>query len=96
MTDEEIHAAAMADPDAQPITEKSLRKCAWFRAPSPCAALKLSQEEFAARWSRFPGRSDGGGARRADCEEDTMRQPAHWPEGATGAFVGEHVRQAAT
>ena len=26
MTDEEIHAAAMADPDAQPITEESLAK----------------------------------------------------------------------
>jgi putative transcriptional regulator len=51
LTDEEIHAAAMADPDARPMTEEE-----WDAAPlvprvtTIRRALKLSQEEFAARF----------------------------------------------
>jgi putative transcriptional regulator len=51
MTDEERHAAAMADPDARPMTDKE-----WARARRvPRAwiirrAFKLSQEEFAAQF----------------------------------------------
>jgi putative transcriptional regulator len=51
LTDEEIHAAAMADPDARPMTEEE-----WNAAPrvprvtTIRRALKLSQEEFAARF----------------------------------------------
>src|SRR6476660_1012545 len=49
MTDEERHAAAMADPDARPMTDEE-----WARArrvPRVSIirrALKLSQEQFAA------------------------------------------------
>jgi putative transcriptional regulator len=49
MTESERHAAAMADPDARPMTDEE-----WARAPRvPRAsivrrALKLSQEDFAA------------------------------------------------
>jgi len=51
LTDEEIHAAAMADPDARPMTDEE-----WAAAPrvprivTIRRALKLSQEEFAARY----------------------------------------------
>ena len=56
MTDEEIHAAAMADPDAQPITEESLKKMRLVpRTITMRRALKLSQEEFAARYHIPPG-----------------------------------------
>jgi putative transcriptional regulator len=49
MTESERHAAAMADPDARPITDEE-----WRRAPRVPQvsiirrALKLSQEQFAA------------------------------------------------
>jgi putative transcriptional regulator len=51
LTEEQIHAAAMADPDAWPMTEEE-----WSRArrvPRTVTLrrlLKLSQEEFAARF----------------------------------------------
>jgi putative transcriptional regulator len=51
MTDEERHAAAMADPDARPMTDEE-----WARAPKTPRvtiirrAFKLSQEEFAAQF----------------------------------------------
>jgi putative transcriptional regulator len=51
MSDEEAHAAALADPDAQPLTEERLAKMK--RAPRTKIlrrALGLSQEEFAARY----------------------------------------------
>lgn len=51
LTDEDIHAAAMADPDARPMTDDE-----WAAAPrvprivTIRRALKLSQDEFAARY----------------------------------------------
>ena len=51
MTDEQRHAAAMADPDARPMTDEE-----WAAAPriprivTLRRALKLSQEDFAARY----------------------------------------------
>ncbi|HEY7549922.1 MAG TPA: helix-turn-helix domain-containing protein [Hyphomicrobiaceae bacterium] len=54
MTDEERHAAAIADPDARPMTDEE-----WEAAPRVSRisiirrALRLSQEEFAARF-RIP------------------------------------------
>lgn len=51
MMAEERHAAAMADPDAQPITPKAERLMP--RTPQVRVirrALRLSQEEFAARF----------------------------------------------
>ncbi|HEY1632675.1 MAG TPA: helix-turn-helix domain-containing protein [Rhizomicrobium sp.] len=51
MTDEEIHAAALADPDAQPWTEEQLRNTKPLpRVFSLRRALRLSQEEFAAKF----------------------------------------------
>ena len=54
MTDEEIHAAALADPDAQPLTDERLARMK--RTPQVKVirrALDLSQEEFAERF-RIP------------------------------------------
>ncbi len=51
MTDEEIHAAAVADPDARPLTPERLKRMK--RTPQVKVirrALGLSQEEFAARF----------------------------------------------
>ena len=56
LTDEQIHAAALADPDAQPLTEERLAKMR--RVPRVITirrALKLSQEEFATRFHIPPG-----------------------------------------
>jgi putative transcriptional regulator len=54
MTEEERHAAALSDPDAQPLTEEQLKK--FKRGPLPQIMrirLKLSQEEFSERF-RIP------------------------------------------
>jgi putative transcriptional regulator len=51
MTDEEIHAAALADPDAQPLTPERLARMKRVpRAKTLRRALGLTQEEFAARY----------------------------------------------
>jgi putative transcriptional regulator len=51
LTDEEIHKAALADPDAQPLTEAQLAR---MRRVSPVKRLRwklgLSQAEFAERF----------------------------------------------
>ena len=75
MTDEEIHAAALADPDAQPLTpERLTRMKRTLRVKVIRRTLGLSQEEFAGRfqiplgalrdWEQ--GRKDPGAAARAD------------------------------
>lgn len=51
MTEEEIHAAAQADPDARPMTEAELRNARRVkRVKTIRRALQLTQEEFAARY----------------------------------------------
>jgi putative transcriptional regulator len=51
LTDEEVHAAALADPDAQPLTEEQLARMKLVpRARTLRRALGLTQEEFAARY----------------------------------------------
>jgi putative transcriptional regulator len=51
MTDAEVHAAALADPDAQPLTEERLARMKRVpRARTLRRALGLTQEEFAARY----------------------------------------------
>lgn len=53
MTEEERHAAAMADPDARPITEEDIatgRVRLVPRVRTLRRALRLSQEEFAAHY----------------------------------------------
>jgi putative transcriptional regulator len=51
LTDEEVHAAARADPDEQPLTEERLARMKRVpRARTLRRALGLTQEEFAARY----------------------------------------------
>ncbi|MDF5712643.1 MAG: helix-turn-helix domain-containing protein [Rhizonema sp. NSF051] len=54
MTEEEVHAAALSDPDALPMTETELRNARRVpRVKTMRRALHLTQEEFAARY-RIP------------------------------------------
>src|SRR5262249_17691105 len=54
MTEEEKHAAALSDPDAQPLTEADMKRMKRTpRAKIIRRALGLSQEEFTARF-RIP------------------------------------------
>ena len=51
MTEAEIHAAALADPDAQPLTAEDFKRMKRTpRVKIIRRALRLSQEEFAARF----------------------------------------------
>jgi len=51
MTDEQILAAALADPDAQPLTEEQLARMKPFSpAKRVRMKLRLTQEEFAKRY----------------------------------------------
>ena len=51
ITDEEVTAAALSDPDAQPLTEEQLNRMKRTpRAKIIRRALHLSQEEFALRY----------------------------------------------
>ena len=51
MTEEEIHAAALSDPDAQPLTETDLARMKRVsHAKIIRRALQLTQEQFAARY----------------------------------------------
>ena len=51
MTEEEIHAAALSDPEALPMTEAELRNARRVpRVKTMRRALHLTQEEFAARY----------------------------------------------
>jgi len=51
MTDAEVHAAALADPDAQPLTEDDLARMKRVpRIKTLRRALRLTQEEFSTRY----------------------------------------------
>jgi putative transcriptional regulator len=51
MTQEEVHAAALRDPDAQPLTKEELTRMRRVpRAKTLRRALGLTQEEFATRY----------------------------------------------
>jgi putative transcriptional regulator len=54
MTEDERHAAALSDPDAQPLTPEVLERMKWTpRTKTMRRALGLTQEEFAERY-RIP------------------------------------------
>ena len=51
MTDEEVEAAALSDPDNPPLTEERMKRLKPVpRVRTLRRALRLSQEEFAARF----------------------------------------------
>jgi putative transcriptional regulator len=54
LTEDEVHAAALADPDAQPLTDDDFARMKRVpRIKTLRRALGLTQEEFAARY-RIP------------------------------------------
>lgn len=51
MTNEQVHAAAMADPDARPMTDEDFARAKRVpRSKTLRRALGLTQEQFAARY----------------------------------------------
>jgi putative transcriptional regulator len=51
MTDEQVHAAAIADPDARPMTDEEFARAKRVpRSKTIRRALGLTQEQFAARY----------------------------------------------
>lgn len=95
MTDEEVIAAAMADPDAQPMTREQLRTAR--RAPRTRTlrrALALTQEEFAARYHIPIGTLRDWEQGR--CEPDQPARAyltviAHDPEGVKRALAEKYL-----
>jgi len=95
MTDEEVTAAAMADPDAHPLAPEQLRTAHRVpRAKTLRRALALTQEEFAARY-HIPI----GTLRDWEHGRCTPDQPAraylaviaHDPEGVKRALAEKHL-----
>ena len=94
MTDEEIHAAAMADPDARPMTPEQLRTARRVpRTKTLRRALGLTQEEFAARYHIPLGTLRDWEQGR--CEPDQPARAyltviAHDPDGVKRALADKH------
>jgi putative transcriptional regulator len=95
MTGEEVTAAAMADPDAKPMTSEQLRTARRVpRTKTLRRALSMTQEEFAARF-RIPI----GTLRdweQGRCEPDQPARAyltviAHDPEGVKRALAEKHI-----
>lgn len=95
MTDEEVTAAAMSDPDARPTTPEQLRTARRVpRARTLRRALALTQEEFAARYHIPLGTLRDWEQGR--CEPDQPARAyltviAHDPEGVKRALAGKHL-----
>jgi len=95
MTDEEVTAAAMADPDALPMTPGQLRTV--HRVPRTKTlrrALSLTQEEFAARYLIPIGTLRDWEQGR--CAPDQPARAylaviAHDPEGVKRALADKHL-----
>src|SRR5271165_6346231 len=92
MTDEEVTAAAMTDPDARPMTPAQLRRSRRVpRAKTLRRALAMTQEEFAARFHIPIGTLRDWEQGR--CEPDQPARAylaviAHDPEGVKRALAG--------
>ena len=95
MTDEEVTAAAMADPDARPMTPEQRRTARRVpRTRTLRRALALSQEEFAARYHIPIGTLRDWEQGR--CEPDQPARAyltviAHDPEGVKRALLEKHL-----
>jgi len=95
MTDEEVTAAAMADPDARPITPEQLRTARRVpRAKTLRRALALTQEEFAARYHIPLGTLRDWEQGRSEPDQPSrayLTVIAHDPEGVKRALAGKHA-----
>ena len=94
MTDEEVTAAAMSDPDARPMTPEQLRAARRVpRTKTLRRALALTQEEFAVRYHIPLGTLRDWEQGR--CEPDQPARAylaviAHDPEGVQRALARKH------
>ena len=94
MTDEEVTAAALADPDAQPMTSEELRTARRVpRTKTLRRALSMTQEEFAMRYHIPIGTLRDWEQGR--CEPDRPARAyltliAHDPEGVKRALTEKH------
>ena len=95
MTDEEVTAAAMSDPDAQPMAPNQLRTARRLpRTKTLRRALALTQEEFAARYHIPLGTLRDWEQGR--CEPDQPARAyltviAHDPEGVKRALAEKRL-----
>jgi putative transcriptional regulator len=95
MTEAEITAAAMADPDARPMTPEQRRTARRVpRTKTLRRALGLTQEEFALRYHIPLGTLRDWEQGR--CEPDQPSRAyltviAHDPEGVKRALAGRHL-----
>ncbi len=95
MTDEDVTAAAMADPDAQPMTSEQLRTARRVpRTKTLRRALSMTQEEFAVRFHIPIGTLRDWEQGR--CEPDQPARAyltviAHDPEGVKRALAEKHM-----
>jgi len=95
MTDEEVTAAAMSDPDARPMTPEQLRAARRVpRTKTLRRALALTQEEFAARYHIPLGTLRDWEQGR--CEPDQPARAyltviAHDPEGVKRALAEKNL-----
>ena len=92
MTDEEVMAAALADPDAQPMTQEQLRTARRVpRTKTLRRALALTQEEFAARYHIPIGTLRDWEQGRCEPDQPALAYLtviAHDPEGVKRALTG--------
>jgi putative transcriptional regulator len=98
MTEEEVTAAALSDPDARPITTKQLSSARRVpRAKTLRRALALTQEEFATRYHIPIGTLRDWEQGR--CEPDQPARAyltviAHDPEGVIRALANKNLSKA--
>jgi putative transcriptional regulator len=94
MTDEEVTAAALSDPDARPLTPEQLRTARRVpRTKTLRRALALTQEEFAARYHIPIGTLRDWEQGRCDPDQPArayLTVIAHDPEGVKRALAGKH------
>ena len=94
MTEAEIEAAALADPDARPMTAEQMRNARRVpRAKTLRRALGLTQEEFATRYHIPIGTLRDWEQGRCEPDQPSLaylRVIAHDPEGVIRA-LGVHV-----
>jgi putative transcriptional regulator len=95
MTEAEIEAAAAADPDARPMTPEELRKARRVpRVKTLRRALRLTQQEFAARYQIPLGTLRDWEQGRTEPDQPArayLTVIAHDPEGALRALQGPRL-----
>jgi putative transcriptional regulator len=95
MTDEEVMAAAMNDPDSRPMTPQQLRTARRVpRAKTLRRALALTQEEFAARYHIPLGTLRDWEQGRSEPDQPArayLTVIAHDPEGVKRALADKRL-----